>query len=198
MSAPEILSPLAGVFVPGHHGASGAGRVEIRHRRAGIYEVMAPRQREAELRAMLEKALGVAPPKPGAAVIQSSSAAVWLRPAAYMIVAEHSAAADVMQKLSDAVAAPAVLVDQTHGKTVFRLSGANARAVMAKGCRLDLHPRVFRTGASASTKIAYFNCSFVQRDETPTYDLIVQSTFARAFVDWILPASEEFGAELHV
>ena len=198
MSAPDHLSPLAGVFTPGHHGASGAGRVGIRHIQASVVEVMAPRQHEAKVNGMIEQALGIGAPKPGKAVIHGPLSAIWLRPASIMIVGELDKAGDLVKRLSPGVTSPAVLVDQTHGKTVIRLSGGNARAVMAKGCRLDLHPRVFHPGASASTRIGHINCTFVQRDETPTYDLVVPSTFARAFVDWILPASEEFGAELHL
>ena len=198
MSALEPISPLAGVFAPGHHGASGAGRVAIRHVQASIVEVMAPRQHEAKVSAIVAQALGIGAPKPGAAMVNGSLAAVWLRPACVAVFGETAKTGDLVKRLSSAVASPAVLVDQTHGKCVLRLSGANARAVMAKGCRIDLHPRVFKTGASASTSIAHINCTIVQRDETPTYDIVVPSTLARAFVDWLLPASEEFGAELHL
>jgi sarcosine oxidase subunit gamma len=198
VSAPDRLSPLAGVFAPGHHGASGAGRVVIRHVRSSIVEVMAPRQHEARLNGMIEQALGIGAPKPGKAVMHGTLSAIWLRPACFMIVGELDKGGDLMKELSPGATGPAVLVEQTHGKTVLRLAGANARAVMAKGCRLDLHPRVFRTGDSASTRIGHINCTFLQRDEIPTYDIIVPSTLARAFVDWILPASEEFGAELNV
>ncbi|KAB2847628.1 MAG: hypothetical protein F9K44_12945 [Hyphomicrobiaceae bacterium] len=198
MSALEPLSPLRGAFFPGHHGASGAGRVEIRHIATSIVEVMAPPQHEAAVNGMIEQALGIGVPKPGVAVVHGPLAAVWLRPASIMVLEEIANAGDLMKRLSSAVTAPAALVDQTHAKTVIRLSGANARPVMAKGCRLDLHPRVFRAAASASTQIGHINCTFLQRDEAPTFDIVVPSTFARAFLDWLLPASEEFGAELDV
>lgn len=198
MSAPDPISPLAGAFAPGHHGASGAGRVEIRHVPASIVEIMAPRQHEARVNQIIGQALGIGVPKAGSAMLQGGLAVVWLRPACLTLFGENGKSGDLVKRLSPAVVAPAALIDQTHGKTLIRLSGANARAVMAKGCRLDLHPRVFKPGAAASTRIGHINCTFVQRDETPTYDFLVPSTFVRAFLDWMLPAAEEFGAELYV
>jgi sarcosine oxidase subunit gamma len=38
------------------------------------------------------------------------------------------------------------ITDVTSGHTVIRLAGPNARDVLAKGCTVDIHPRVFRCG----------------------------------------------------
>ena len=49
-----------------------------------------------------------------------------------------------------------------------------ARAtVLAKGCRLDLHPRAFTPGMCAQTVIAQIGVLLHQCDEVPTYDLYV-------------------------
>ena len=45
------------------------------------------------------------------------------------------------------------VVDLSANRTTFELSGPRARAVLEKGCSLDLHPRVFRAGTALSTEI---------------------------------------------
>jgi sarcosine oxidase subunit gamma len=45
-------------------------------------------------------------------------------------------------------------VDVSASRAVIELAGAQARAVLAKGCGLDLHPRSFTAGRCAQTVLA--------------------------------------------
>ena len=47
--------------------------------------------------------------------------------------------------------ADAAAVDVGSGYTVLEISGAQAREALARGCPLDLHPRVFKTGQCAQS-----------------------------------------------
>jgi len=88
------------------------------------------------------------------------------------------------------------VVDQTHGRAVFSLAGPNARYVLQKLCRLDLHPRVFGPNRVATTPIAEIACLLHQRDDFSTYDLIVFSTFATHFAAALTHAAAGVGYEM--
>ena len=83
--------------------------------------------------------------------------------------------------------------DHNEGRAVLRLSGRSARDVLAKGCRLDLHPRAFRPGMCAQTAIAQIGVLLHQVDERPTYDLYVAATYALDFFEWLSASAGEFG-----
>ena len=82
--------------------------------------------------------------------------------------------------------------NQSDSRVCFRLSGPGARAVMAKGCRLDLHPKVVQAGFCAQTVVAQIGVILHQVDDTPTYHMLVYSGFALDFRDWIEAAASEF------
>jgi methylglutamate dehydrogenase subunit D len=67
---------------------------------------------------------------------------------------------------------------------------------LAKGCRVDLHPRVFGPGSAATTTIDHITVTVVQVDAVPTYDLILPGSFAEAFLDWLKLSAAEFGYEI--
>ena len=84
-------------------------------------------------------------------------------------------------------------VDQSSGRSVIRFAGAPARSVLATCCRLDLHPRAFGPGSAAMTRIAHVACGIRLADATPTFDLIVGSTYARWLIEELLEASARYG-----
>ena len=45
------------------------------------------------------------------------------------------------------------MVDLSANRTTFELSGPRARAVLEKGCALDLHPRSFTPGTALNTEV---------------------------------------------
>jgi sarcosine oxidase subunit gamma len=77
----------------------------------------------------------------------------------------------------------------------LRLSGPDARDVLAKGCSLDLHPTVFRKGTAAQTMMGLAGVVLIALDEAGSdYRILVRSSFARYLADWLIDAAEEFGA----
>ena len=103
-------------------------------------------------------------------------------------IAEGSLFREVRQHAPDCA-----VVDQTHGKSVLRVVGVNAPAVLAKGCRIDLHPREFGPGRTAVTPIARINAVLHQVDAAPTFDLILPATLARSFFEWLEMSAAEYG-----
>jgi sarcosine oxidase subunit gamma len=99
-------------------------------------------------------------------------------------------------RLGHACDSHASIVDQSCGHAALRLSGARARDVLAKGCRIDLHPRAFGVGRAAATIIAHVHGIVWQIDESPTFELIVPSTFAEHVFEWLCLSAAEFGYEV--
>jgi heterotetrameric sarcosine oxidase gamma subunit len=153
-----------------------------------LVQVMARRGKE---QAVAER-LGL-DPAPGLASAIDAGAALWLAPGAWMVVAEGLEEGAFYQDLRARLREVAAVVDQSHGRVVLRLSGVRARDVLAKGCRLDLHSRVFRPGTCAQTVIAQVGVLLHQLDEAPTYDLYVSAGYAADFLAWLTTSATEFG-----
>ena len=79
--------------------------------------------------------------------------ALWLGPDEWLLRSvEPAPAGGLHARLSSALAgADAAAVDVGSGYTVLEISGAQAREALARGCPLDLHPRVFKTGQCAQS-----------------------------------------------
>jgi methylglutamate dehydrogenase subunit D len=132
-------------------------------------------------------------PAPGRASTVVAGTALWLAPSSWMIVAEGQDDGALYQDLRECLQEVAAVVDQSHGRAVLRLSGRAARDVLAKGCRLDLHPRVFQPGMCAQTAIAQIGVLLHQLDERPTYDLHIFAGYAADFLAWLTASAAEFG-----
>jgi sarcosine oxidase subunit gamma len=75
----------------------------------------------------------------------------------------------------------------------LRLTGPRARDVLAKGCSIDLHPRVFRRESSAQTTLGQAGIVLLAlSDGGDDYLMLVRSSFAGYLADWLLDAALEF------
>ncbi len=122
--------------------------------------------------------------------------AVWIRPETWLVIAPRGPEGALARRLAQAAAGAGSVVDQSHGKTRLRLAGGHARQVLAKGCRLDLHPSVFGPGRAAATQMAQVAALLLQRDDTPAYELVVGSSYAVPFLEWLTESAAEFAGTL--
>ncbi len=88
-------------------------------------------------------------------------------------------------------------VEVSAGFAVLEVTGPHAPAVLAHGCSIDLHPRVFGPGRAARTMLAKAQVVLAHTDdaargEAPTYRIWVRSSFARYLVAWLLDAATEY------
>jgi sarcosine oxidase, subunit gamma len=121
-------------------------------------------------------------------------AAFWLGPDEWLVVAPEAERQRFLAGLGEALAGRhAAVVDQSAARGVLRLSGPRARDVLAKGCRLDLHPGVFKPGQCAQTALARALVLICALDETPSFDLYVRPSFAHYLTYWLLDAMAEYG-----
>lgn len=188
-------SPLAHAWRSGSHGPVPIG-ITISQRRLSIVQLTERKGQAGSVPAALESVTGLSLPGPGEMRSARELSAVWVQPGSWLLVQPWRAEPSLARVVEAACGRTASIVDLTGGKAVLRLTGPKARDVLAKGCRIDLHPRAFGPGCAAATVIGHVDTLLLQVDEAPTFDLVVGSTYAASFLDWLEHAAEEYGYEL--
>jgi sarcosine oxidase subunit gamma len=118
--------------------------------------------------------------------------AIWLGPDEWLVTSSVRTPQDLESSLREAVAGRGAVVDVSGQRTTLRLSGEHARDVLAGGCPVDLHPRVFRRGAAVQTQLGQAGVVLIALDDTATsYDILVRASFAAYLVAWLLDAAVE-------
>jgi len=135
------------------------------------------------------------PTTPSTYVSNGTLTAIWMGPDEWLITAGTRSAATLEAQLRAAVREDGgAAIDVSAQRTTLRLSGPDAREVLAKGCSLDLHPTVFRKGSAAQTMLALAGVVLIALDDAGTdYRILVRSSFARYLADWLIDAAVEFG-----
>lgn len=88
-------------------------------------------------------------------------------------------------------------VDLTHVRVMFRLTGEEARPLLAKVCALDLTDAMFPGGAAARTLVAGVATELVRddQDRVPSYLILPSRSFGRYVHEVLIDAGAEFGLE---
>lgn len=151
--------------------------------------------REAELASAVAPLLGGEALAARADTVQRGTVAAVYRTAsdAYWVVAPD---AKLISQLLAAVPAPAgTVTDLSHSRVRLRLEGPEARALLAQGISIDLHPRSFAVGAFAQTALHHTG-ALLERCAQDRYELYVLRTFARSIWEWLLDAALPLGYEI--
>lgn len=188
-------SAWGGAVRAGRHGtAQGPAGIRLTPRGGfGLATLIAAEGKEADLQAALTKCLGLSLPEAGAAHLEGERGLIWSAPGQWLAVAPSPHA---LRELPDALRGIAAVTDQSDSRALVRVSGPQARAMLAKGVAVDLHPRAFGPGRAAVTSIAHIGVQLWQRDAGPTYDIAVARSFAGSFWHWLEHAAAEFGTEV--
>ena len=103
---------------------------------------------------------------------------VWVGPDDWFVIGPGGQAGALVQQLRMAAAGfRGAVTDVSGGYTVLCLSGVSARDVLAQGCPLDLHPRVFPVGATAGSHFFKATVWLWKVDNEPTYEVLVRRSF---------------------
>jgi sarcosine oxidase subunit gamma len=87
------------------------------------------------------------------------------------------------------------LTDVSHGRAAWRISGPRTLDLLAKGCSLDLHARVFPSGSCAQTALAHVGVLLHRRD-IATFELYCARSYAQHLWHWLTEAAGEFGYDV--
>ncbi|MFM0402065.1 sarcosine oxidase subunit gamma [Paraburkholderia aspalathi] len=151
--------------------------------------------RDAAFVSAVESVIGCRPPEKANTIARGNGYdMLWLGPDEWLV---HSAmahdatrTAPLQAKLGAAfVGVFASAVDIGSGYTVLEISGTRTREVLARGCPLDLHPKLFSEGQCAQSH--FFKASMTLLPTgADSFDIIVRRSFADYFVKIMLDAAE--------
>jgi sarcosine oxidase subunit gamma len=193
LSAPESTHALSAVAAPGQRGAAGVAPLRVTLPARDMVQVMLRRGQDAAFAAAMMQAFGATPPGPGRSASGGDVTVIWIQPGAFMLTAPRGTEGALATRAAAVFAGLAAVEDQSHGRTTIAIAGPAARAVLARGCRLDLHPSAFGPGHAATTQIAHIGCLVHQTSDAPSFDLTVFLTLAEPFFHWLVEAGSGDG-----
>lgn len=86
----------------------------------------------------------------------------------------------------------AMVVDQSHGRTLLRLSGPDAAAILMRGVAVDLAGGALAVGASASMAFSHLSINLARIDQE-SFELVVGRSFAESLYHDLRQAGRTFG-----
>jgi sarcosine oxidase subunit gamma len=140
------------------------------------------------------KVLGSAlPTQPCSSTRSGEYQLLWLGPDEWLILAPEGAGPELETALREAIGGePGAVTDVSAQRTTLALSGCASRELLAKGCSIDLHPKVSPMGTCVQTLVAQTGIIIVARDETASdFLLVVRASFAQYFAAWLIDAGVE-------
>ena len=143
----------------------------------------------------IERVLGATLPRTAGDVGNHGQHSVlWQGPDEWLVVSRMSADSLVAALRAGLADVHAAVVDVSANRTVIELEGAAARAVLQKGCPLDLHPRAFGPGRAVTTTLARVPLVLWQVGPD-SYLLLPRTSFADYVARWLLDAGQEFASD---
>ncbi len=145
------------------------------------------------------KSLGGALPAEPCTASRSSAGGIgdvevlWLGPDEWLVLAGPGRPGELENLLRAAIGdCGGAVTDVSAQRTALSLSGSAAREVLARGCAIDLDPRVAPAGTCVQTRVARADVTIVVRDERPgEFLLLVRASFAQYLAAWLLDACTE-------
>lgn len=141
-----------------------------------------------------ERLFGLPMPQvPNTASASADLTALWLGPGSWLLVKGgrplegYTAARDALN------AAGGALFDVTASRVAYAVNGARAADVLAAGCPLDFHPRIFPVRTCAQSVFARVNALCYRLDDG--FIVLVARSFGRDVWHGLCAAALEFGYE---
>ncbi|WBL18970.1 sarcosine oxidase subunit gamma [Citricoccus sp. NR2] len=143
----------------------------------------------------VEQALGVALPTAHGQVTGDPHGAhiIWLSPDEFSYVdvsREQSPGADA-EAAASLEGLPGQVIDVSANRAVLELTGPSARAVLEKGCAVDLHDSGCPTGTGVSTQIGTVPV-VLHRVDAERFRIYPRASFTDYLVRWLIDGMLEF------
>jgi sarcosine oxidase subunit gamma len=136
------------------------------------------------------------PGAPGTSASGLLTSILWLGPDEWLVCSDAQGGDGLAASLQAALRGIAsAAVDVGHARIVYAVGGSNARAVLAKGCPLDLHERIFSVGSCAQTLLAKVPILVHCRSAGPLFELHVARSFRDYTWSWLQAAALEYATE---
>jgi sarcosine oxidase subunit gamma len=127
---------------------------------------------------------GALPVVPNTVAAFAQRTVFWLGPDEWLVVCPGNDERALVAQFERAFSGlHASVVGLSGGQTVLDLEGEGVRDLLARGCPLDLHPRVFGAGRCAQTHIA--KAPVLMRPVSGGMEIVVRRSYADYLWQWL-------------
>ena len=158
-----------------------------------IASLVARKGQAAAVVAMARRMLGHELPLMPRRITAGDLAFLWAGPSQWLVLSSGGDSDALAARLADMFAGIASVCAQGDGRGVLRLSGPQARAVLAKVLPLDLHERAFKPGDTALSVIGQMGVQISCLDAAPTFELVTARSFAGSLWRLLTQSAGEYG-----
>jgi methylglutamate dehydrogenase subunit D len=137
--------------------------------------------------------MGAPPPRRPGLLARDGRQLLWSGPDQWLFLSEAALDAEALGQL---LGSSISVVAQGDGRGFLRLSGPRVREVLAKGCPIDLDPRVFAPGAVAVTAAAHIGVTLWRTEDGGAFELAVARSLAGSFWSWLAASAAPVGFEV--
>jgi len=158
----------------------------------GLWQIDAWAESEARVRALLAELSGFAlSDQAGAAVADDERRLMWAGPAKFWWAAQPDCG--VSQQLIEQLSTDdGHVLDIGHSRTVIRLQGSAAQAVLQSGIAVDLDEEVFQPGQVVLSGLAHHTPVTLHRLEDECFELYVARSYARHTLEWLMATAKPY------
>jgi sarcosine oxidase subunit gamma len=157
---------------------------------ADIVELAALRERTQVLKALAARR-GLTFPAAGRIAVGRDTLVLCVRPERWLLLTAPASPCAALASWRGACEGCAAAIEHSSALTALHLSGPAVREVLARGCRVDLHPDAFAPGCAAATHMA--QVSVVLAALPGGWLLLTPATTARHFGEWLSATAGPFG-----
>jgi sarcosine oxidase subunit gamma len=119
---------------------------------------------------------------------------VWAGPDDWFVISQAGLETTLVQQLQQALQGQhCAVTDVSSGYFLVTLEGPQARDLLSQGCPMDFHPREFKGGRAVGTHFFKVGLYLWQRDETPTFEMLVRRSFIDHFWQLIQLCTQSYG-----
>ncbi|TVQ57449.1 MAG: sarcosine oxidase subunit gamma [Rhodobacteraceae bacterium] len=142
-------------------------------------------------REAVEAVAGVGTPGVRKIVFEGDRALAWMAPDELLMLCPYAAAPAAVAELSARLAGVHHLaLDVSDARASFRLTGAGARAVIAKGAPVDLSRGAFGPGDLRRSHLGQVAAAFWQASDDPeVFELVCFRSVAGYVFDWLVASA---------
>lgn len=157
---------------------------------ADVIELAARRERTQVLKALAARR-GLPLPALGWVATARTTLVLGVRPERWLLLSAPAPPDVALSSWRGACAACAAAVELSSALSALHLAGPAVRDVLARSCRLDLHPAAFVPGSTAATSMA--QVPVVLTLLPAGWLLLTPSSTARHFREWLTATAAPFG-----
>jgi heterotetrameric sarcosine oxidase gamma subunit len=157
---------------------------------ADIIELAALRERTHVLKALAARR-ALALPATGWIALAREILVLCVRPERWLLLTAPCPPGVTLSGWRGACAGCAAAIELSSALTALHLAGPAVSEVLARGCRLDLHPTAFVPGSAAATSMAQVPVTLAALPAG--WLLLTPSSTARHFREWLAATARPFG-----